>query len=145
MDVGSNFSLKCSSSGNPRPEYLWNYYQTSNVDEKREDGVTHLSITNATADNMGLYTCVARNNFGNVSKTVKVTVTGRTSFQNTFTMLCIEANTKYKVLAHCKKSSLYILLSNFVLQLKINSPFKVDGRTLCPSHSKQTYEIVMLS
>lgn len=76
VDVGSNFSLKCSSSGNPRPEYLWNYYQTSNVDEKREDGVTYLSITNATADNMGLYTCEARNIFGNVSKTVKVTVKG---------------------------------------------------------------------
>lgn len=122
MDVGSNFSLKCSSSGNPRPEYLWNYYQTSNVDEEHEDGVTYLSITNATADNMGLYTCEARNNFGNVSKTVTVTVKGRTSFQNTFTMLCVEANTKYKVLAHCKKSSLHILLYNFVVQLKINSP-----------------------
>lgn len=118
MDVGSNFSLKCSSSGNPRPEYLWNYYQTSNVDEEREDGVTYLSITNATADNMGLYTCEARNNFGNVSKTVTVTVKGRTSFQNTFTMLCVEANTKYKVLAHCKKSSLYIFIIQFCFTTK---------------------------
>lgn len=79
MDVGDNVSLKCSSSGNPRPEYSWDYDGASNVVEKREDGVTYLSITNATAENMGFYRCDAINNLGNVSKTVKVTVKGRIS------------------------------------------------------------------
>lgn len=98
VTVGSDVSLKCSSKGNPQPEYFWEYYNSSNVAEKHEDGVTYLSITNATAKNMGLYTCRVENNIGNVSKTVKLTVEGRPSFHNTFTMLCVEANPYIKSL-----------------------------------------------
>lgn len=79
VNVGSDVSLKCSSKGNPQPEYLWQYYNSSNVAEKHEDGVTYLSITNATAMNMGLYTCSAKNSVGHVWKTVKLKVEGRTS------------------------------------------------------------------
>lgn len=103
VKVGSDVWLKCSSKGNPQLEYLWEYYNSSNVAEKHEDGVTYLSITNATAENMGVYTCRAKNEIGNVSKTVKLSVEGRTRIQSTFTMLCIETYviclyTKYKVL-----------------------------------------------
>lgn len=79
VKVGSDVWLKCSSKGNPQPEYFWEYYKSSNVAEEHEDGVTHLSITNATAENMGLYTCRAQNDIGNVSKTVKLRVEGRKS------------------------------------------------------------------
>lgn len=100
VKVGSDVWLKCSSKGNPQLEYLWEYYNSSNVAEKHEDGVTYLSITNATAENMGVYTCRAKNEIGNVSKTVKLSVEGRTSIQRTFTMLCRDTcvYTKYKVL-----------------------------------------------
>ncbi|XP_029997196.1 hemicentin-1 [Sphaeramia orbicularis] len=73
---GSTVALKCSSMGNPRPEYSWNYYRTDNVVEENEDGVSRLLILNATASNMGTYTCQASNMEGNVSKTVRVSVKG---------------------------------------------------------------------
>lgn len=74
--LGSTVALKCSSMGNPRPEYSWNYYRTDNVVEENEDGVSRLLILNATAYNIGIYTCQASNREGNVSKTVKVSVKG---------------------------------------------------------------------
>lgn len=77
VDVGSKTRLKCSSVGNPRPKYIWNYYRTDNVMEENEDGVSRLIIHNASAHNMGSYTCHAWNDIGNVSKTVRVTVKGR--------------------------------------------------------------------
>ncbi|XP_069571703.1 hemicentin-2 [Brachyistius frenatus] len=76
VDVGSTVSLKCSSTGNPRPKYSWSYYKMANVVEKNEDGVSLLVIGNATAYNMGSYTCHAWNGRGSVSKMAKVTVTG---------------------------------------------------------------------
>lgn len=79
VDVGSTVWLKCSSMGNPRPKYSWNYYQTANVMEENEDGVSRLLIHNATAYNMGSYTCHAWNDRGNVSKTARVSVKGRVS------------------------------------------------------------------
>lgn len=79
VDIGSVTWLKCSYTGNPRPKYSWNYFQTDNVMEENEDGVSRLIIHNATAANMGFYTCHAWNDIGNVSKTAKVTVKGRVS------------------------------------------------------------------
>ncbi|KAF0032855.1 hypothetical protein F2P81_015145 [Scophthalmus maximus] len=76
VEVGSSVLLKCSSGGKPRPTYFWEYYQTANVAEENEDGVTRLLIHNATADNMGSYRCHASNHVGGVHKTARVTVKG---------------------------------------------------------------------
>ncbi|XP_023135380.2 hemicentin-1 [Amphiprion ocellaris] len=76
VHVGSSVWLKCSSMGNPRPKYSWNYYQAANVVETDEDGVSRLLIHNATVYNMGSYTCEAWNDIGNVTKTVHVNVKG---------------------------------------------------------------------
>ncbi|XP_030592635.1 vascular cell adhesion protein 1-like isoform X1 [Archocentrus centrarchus] len=73
---GSTAELKCASRGYPRLNYTWHYYQTANVMEENEDGVSLLKIHHANADNMGSYTCDAWNSKGNVSKTVRVTVIG---------------------------------------------------------------------
>lgn len=77
VDVGSTVGLKCSSTGNPPPKYSWTYFRTANVMETNEDGVSRLLIRNATAYNMGSYTCHAWNDRGNVSKTARVTVRGK--------------------------------------------------------------------
>ncbi|XP_028267964.1 hemicentin-2 [Parambassis ranga] len=76
VHVGSPVWLKCSSMGNPRPEYNWTYFQTDNVLEENEDGVSRLHIENTTGINTGSYTCHAWNHMGNVTKTVRVTVKG---------------------------------------------------------------------
>uniref|UniRef100_A0A8C7XGU8 Ig-like domain-containing protein n=1 Tax=Oryzias sinensis TaxID=183150 RepID=A0A8C7XGU8_9TELE len=74
VQLGATLDLKCSSMGAPRPDYSWTYYRMANVMEKTEDGVSRLTIHNATGLNMGSYTCHAWNEGGNVSKTVRVTV-----------------------------------------------------------------------
>ncbi|XP_047199831.1 hemicentin-1 [Hippoglossus stenolepis] len=74
VEIGSAVSLKCSSTGNPRPTYIWNYFRAANVMEENEDGVSLLVIHNATAYNTGSYTCYASNKGGNVSKTARLTV-----------------------------------------------------------------------
>uniref|UniRef100_A0A3Q3G8M9 Ig-like domain-containing protein n=1 Tax=Labrus bergylta TaxID=56723 RepID=A0A3Q3G8M9_9LABR len=79
VSVGSTVWLKCSSTGNPRPKYSWDYYRTDNVEVDSEDGVSRLIIHNATAFNMGLFTCHTWNDMGNVSKTARVTVKGNQS------------------------------------------------------------------
>ncbi|XP_054892048.1 hemicentin-2-like [Poeciliopsis prolifica] len=76
IEVGEDLGLKCSSVGNPRPNYSWIYYRTHNVNERTEDGISRLIINNATGFNIGSYTCHAWNERGNVSKTVRVTVKG---------------------------------------------------------------------
>ncbi|MEQ2168073.1 hypothetical protein GOODEAATRI_010733 [Goodea atripinnis] len=76
VQVGGVLGLKCSSVGNPRPNYSWIYYKTHNVNERTEDGVSGLIINDATGFNTGSYTCQAWNGRGNVSKTVRVTVKG---------------------------------------------------------------------
>ncbi|XP_032443245.1 hemicentin-2-like [Xiphophorus hellerii] len=76
VEVGEVLGLKCSSVGNPRPNYSWIYYRTHNVNERTEDGISRLIINNATGFNIGSYTCHAWNERGNVSKTVRVTVKG---------------------------------------------------------------------
>ncbi|XP_063328163.1 hemicentin-1-like isoform X2 [Pelmatolapia mariae] len=76
VHIGSTVELKCSSRGNPQPTYTWNYYQTDNVMEENEDGVSRLEIHSATAYNTGSYTCHAWNNKGRISRTIRVTVIG---------------------------------------------------------------------
>lgn len=76
VDVGSPVWLKCSSMGNPRPQYEWDYYRSENVVQENDDGVSRLLIHNATARNTGSYTCHARNDRGRASKTVRVHVKG---------------------------------------------------------------------
>uniref|UniRef100_A0A667WJJ1 Ig-like domain-containing protein n=1 Tax=Myripristis murdjan TaxID=586833 RepID=A0A667WJJ1_9TELE len=82
VEVGSTTVLKCSSTGNPRPVYSWSYYQDANVYVKNEDGVSLLHIRHASANNNGSYTCKASNSFGNVSKTVVVTVKGKVNIMH---------------------------------------------------------------
>lgn len=74
--IGSSVSLKCSATGNPRPEYYWTYFNTTNISEESDDGVSRLVIHNATTYNIGSYTCLASNKHGNVSKTARLSMEG---------------------------------------------------------------------
>ncbi|KAK6311714.1 hypothetical protein J4Q44_G00173780 [Coregonus suidteri] len=75
VDVGSRTGLKCSSNGNPRPEYSWTYHRAPNV-KLKNDGVSLLTIEQATGENIGYYTCYASNTLGKVSKRARVSVRG---------------------------------------------------------------------
>lgn len=75
-EVGSDVVLKCSSYGDPRPQYRWSYYRVGNVWVKNEDGVSLLHIHGARGENIGTYTCFAFNKLGEVNKSATVTVKG---------------------------------------------------------------------
>ncbi|XP_034046393.1 uncharacterized protein icam3 [Thalassophryne amazonica] len=97
VEAGSAVWLKCSSTGNPRPNYSWEYYKTANVIEKNEDGVSLLQIYNATAANIGFYTCYAENNRGRTSETVRVTVQGKATYYQLIPQYCHRLADKIKV------------------------------------------------
>ncbi|KAJ7992520.1 hypothetical protein DPEC_G00279530 [Dallia pectoralis] len=73
IDVGSSTRLKCSSNGNPPPEFSWVFFRSPNVRVENKDAVI---IENATGANIGNYTCVVKNYIGNVSKTARISVRG---------------------------------------------------------------------
>ncbi|KAJ8345603.1 hypothetical protein SKAU_G00297960 [Synaphobranchus kaupii] len=76
VDFGASVVLKCSAWGNPRPTYSWVYQRSPDVQERSVDGVSLLNISRASERNNGSYSCYAENPMGNVSKTVRLTVTG---------------------------------------------------------------------
>lgn len=78
VNAGESLGLKCSSAAYPKPNYSWSYYRAANVLEETEDGVTRLVIHSAAGHNTGNYTCRAWTEQGEVSKTIRVTVKGRT-------------------------------------------------------------------
>ncbi|XP_061556931.1 basement membrane-specific heparan sulfate proteoglycan core protein-like [Phycodurus eques] len=74
VELGSEVCLKCSTRGNPRPEYSWSAPTLLNVAQVDEDGVSRLQIPNVTSHHTGVYTCHASNERGTVSKQVTVSV-----------------------------------------------------------------------
>ncbi|XP_026785439.3 hemicentin-1 isoform X3 [Pangasianodon hypophthalmus] len=76
VSSGEDVVLKCSSNANPRPRYKWIYHRTSNVRAEDQDGVSLLHITRAGGDNIGKYICIAYNDLGERTQTVRVGVQG---------------------------------------------------------------------
>ncbi|XP_077591222.1 hemicentin-2 [Stigmatopora nigra] len=74
VQLGSEVFLKCSTRGNPRPEYSWEVPTWTNVEYVNEDGVSRLQIQDVTLKHMGVYTCLARNDKGSVSKEVTMSL-----------------------------------------------------------------------
>ncbi|XP_061605913.1 uncharacterized protein icam3 [Phyllopteryx taeniolatus] len=74
VELGSEVCLKCSTRGNPRPEYSWSAPTWLNVAQVDEDGVSRLQIPNVTSHHTGVYTCHGSNKRGTVSKQVTVSV-----------------------------------------------------------------------
>lgn len=68
---GRNVTLDCSAEGNPEPIAEWTFQSQSKTIGMRE---TSLTISKVTSDNVGKYTCTARNDLGNITRTVSLTV-----------------------------------------------------------------------
>uniref|UniRef100_A0A3B4H1E4 Fibroblast growth factor receptor-like 1 n=1 Tax=Pundamilia nyererei TaxID=303518 RepID=A0A3B4H1E4_9CICH len=83
--VGSSVRLKCTASGNPRPDIVWLKDNRPLVDE--EDGARGegkkkrwtLSLKNLTPEHSGKYTCHVSNRAGEINATYKVEVIQRTN------------------------------------------------------------------
>ncbi|KAM9571250.1 fibroblast growth factor receptor-like 1 isoform 2-T4 [Salvelinus alpinus] len=80
--VGSSVRLKCTASGNPRPDLVWlkddRPLTEREVGEGRQKKWT-LSLRNLTPENSGRYTCRISNQAGEINATYKVEVIRRTN------------------------------------------------------------------
>ena len=81
---GDNITITCESTGNPLPTIIWsrangarvlvgdsvNYTGNENVSRVSRN----LTLTNASREDTGVYTCSANNSIGSVSSNVSITV-----------------------------------------------------------------------
>uniref|UniRef100_A0A8D3AEU1 Fibroblast growth factor receptor-like 1 n=1 Tax=Scophthalmus maximus TaxID=52904 RepID=A0A8D3AEU1_SCOMX len=80
--VGSSVRLKCTASGNPRPDIVWLKDSRPLVDEDSGAGKKKkwtLSLKNLTPEHSGKYTCHVSNRAGEINATYKVEVIQRTN------------------------------------------------------------------
>lgn len=74
--VGSNATFTVGATGNQPPTYQWQFFSTNLVNSAHYGGVTTatLSITNVTAADAGVYSCVVTNASGSVVVAATLTV-----------------------------------------------------------------------
>lgn len=73
--VGSSVRLKCTATGNPRPDIVWLKDSRPLADEARgQKKRWTLSLKNLTPEHSGKYTCHVSNTAGEINATYKVEV-----------------------------------------------------------------------
>lgn len=77
--TGDSIILNCQADGTPTPEILW-YKDANPVEPSSTVGIfndgTELRISTIRHDDIGDYTCIARNGEGQVSHTARVIIAG---------------------------------------------------------------------
>ncbi|XP_044255880.1 protein turtle isoform X1 [Tribolium madens] len=79
VNLGDAIILTCTAEGTPTPEILW-YKDANPVDPSATIGIfndgTELRISNIRHEDIGDYTCIARNGEGQISHTARVIIAG---------------------------------------------------------------------
>ncbi|XP_017772989.1 PREDICTED: protein turtle isoform X2 [Nicrophorus vespilloides] len=79
VNLGDAIILNCQAEGTPTPEILW-YKDANPVDPSATIGIfndgTELRISNIRHEDIGDYTCIARNGEGQISNTARVIIAG---------------------------------------------------------------------
>lgn len=79
VSAGDAIILNCQAEGTPTPEILW-YKDANPVEPSGTVGIfndgTELRISNIRHEDIGDYTCIARNGEGQVSHTARVIIAG---------------------------------------------------------------------
>ncbi|XP_034256877.1 protein turtle-like isoform X1 [Thrips palmi] len=79
VNLGDAIILNCQAEGTPAPEILW-YRDANPVDISATIGIfndgTELRISNIRHEDIGDYTCIARNGEGQISHTARVIIAG---------------------------------------------------------------------
>ncbi|XP_052122003.1 protein turtle [Frankliniella occidentalis] len=80
VNLGDAIILNCQAEGTPAPEILW-YRDANPVDISATIGIfndgTELRISNIRHEDIGDYTCIARNGEGQISHTARVIIAGK--------------------------------------------------------------------
>lgn len=78
VKLGGNVTFDCSADGNPPPEIHWNYSTSVvNVIATTRGSQKSISVTGATSTNAGVYSCVATNKVGSVSRSITLLIKDR--------------------------------------------------------------------
>lgn len=79
VNLGDAIILNCQAEGTPTPEILW-YKDANPVEPSATIGIfndgTELRISNIRHEDIGDYTCIARNGEGQISHTARVIIAG---------------------------------------------------------------------
>lgn len=79
VSLGDDIILNCQAEGTPSPEILW-YKDANPVDPSATMGIfndgTELRISSIRHEDIGDYTCIARNGEGQISHTARVIIAG---------------------------------------------------------------------
>ncbi|XP_059471530.1 protein turtle-like isoform X2 [Neocloeon triangulifer] len=79
VNLGDSIILNCQAEGTPTPEILW-YKDQNPVEPSATTGIfndgTELRISNIRHEDIGDYTCIARNGEGQISHTARVIIAG---------------------------------------------------------------------
>lgn len=80
VNLGDAIILNCQAEGTPTPEIVWykdaNPVTTSNTIGIFNEG-TELRIASIKNDDIGDYTCIARNGEGQISHSARVVIAGK--------------------------------------------------------------------
>lgn len=75
FNLGENLTLECSADGNPPPLLRWEKHPlAANVNVSTRGRHSYIHVTQATSSNAGLYSCIATNEVGTVSKNVTLMI-----------------------------------------------------------------------
>lgn len=79
INVGDSIILNCQALGTPTPEIVW-FKDATDVQPTTTVGIfndgTELRISNIRTEDIGDYTCIARNGEGQISHTARVLIAG---------------------------------------------------------------------
>lgn len=82
VNLGDAIILNCQAEGTPSPEILW-YKDANPVEPSSTIGIfndgTELRISTIKNEDIGDYTCIARNGEGQISHTARVIIAGECS------------------------------------------------------------------
>ena len=96
--VGDSIILNCQADGTPTPEILW-YKDANPVEPSSTVGIfndgTELRISTIRNDDIGDYTCIARNGEGQVSHTARVIIAGGAVIMVSFFFFSFNSKNKY--------------------------------------------------
>ena len=77
----SNVTIPCAVRGKPKPQIIWIYQGVvlSADDKYHMSENNSLIVKSITADDVGDYVCIARNNISSASKTFTLKIKGKSS------------------------------------------------------------------
>ncbi|XP_034126426.1 protein turtle isoform X8 [Drosophila guanche] len=124
VNLGDSIILNCQADGTPTPEILW-YKDANPVDPSPTVGIfndgTELRISTIRHEDIGEYTCIARNGEGQVSHTARVIIAGGAVIMDN------AANDKHARTKSTKSPQANAINEKFAIRVPPTNQTKLEG------------------